>query len=559
MEACLLMRTRALVRPNLIDGRGDLLVLRRGFLSLSSLGKFLLGLISQVHQGFISVEIFVTHAATDLGLQVLDNYSQLLFLRDYVDHLMVTLGQAILFQSVQLQGSDIGSEVHVRWSIPREFLNVREFEINQQTGIWYGNGPIRFGLIDYNLRALKRLVMFGIQPGGFGILHWWYIDVGKGHRRWTVDAGRMCWELFGGATGPRAWLPSTGFGFGLGWFVSTDVLAMIRASRWAWVATWFRIPLVWLGLAIYPKGEYVQGPFDIRFGIIITTRNKEVLRALESTTEEVGDDDILGMHDQLRDLGRHIACEGKLDEWGRWSRLWDWDKAFEFYKTGQGTEKVKALCLDLHPSKFPRVWEYSDDWCVSKYTNLRLLEGEKFLRLPHIRYLTLDALDILYGDFEHCLPNLRWLQWRNCSLKSIMPTNLHLRNLVILDLSFGSITEDSDLWNQIQMSKKLKVLDLSWCVYLRRVPFLSKFSNLERLVVNDCGLYTLDGVEELEALRYLDASYCYSLKTLPSLSRKSIWSDELKKVEKIELSMLSQANRDSWTRGIGIFEMFGHG
>ncbi|KAM7461893.1 hypothetical protein LguiA_030014 [Lonicera macranthoides] len=75
----------------------------------------------------------------------------------------------------------------------------------------------------------------------------------------------------------------------------------------------------------------------------------------------VGDDDILGMHDQLRDLGRHIACEGKLDEWGRWSRLWDWDKAFEFYKTGQGTEKVKALCLDLHPSKFPRVWEYSDD------------------------------------------------------------------------------------------------------------------------------------------------------------------------------------------------------
>ncbi|KAM7461012.1 hypothetical protein LguiA_029133 [Lonicera macranthoides] len=49
----------------------------------------------------------------------------------------------------------------------------------------------------------------------------------------------------------------------------------------------------------------------------------------------VGDDDILGMHDQLRDLGRHIACEGKLDECGRWSRLWDCDKAFEVYTTDQ--------------------------------------------------------------------------------------------------------------------------------------------------------------------------------------------------------------------------------
>ncbi|KAM7461864.1 hypothetical protein LguiA_029985 [Lonicera macranthoides] len=49
----------------------------------------------------------------------------------------------------------------------------------------------------------------------------------------------------------------------------------------------------------------------------------------------VGDDDTLRMHDQLRDLGRHITCEGKLDEWGRWSRLWDCDKAFEVYRTGQ--------------------------------------------------------------------------------------------------------------------------------------------------------------------------------------------------------------------------------
>ena len=30
----------------------------------------------------------------------------------------------------------------------------------------------------------------------------------------------------------------------------------------------FRLPPIWLGLAIYPKGEYVQEPFDIRSGYV---------------------------------------------------------------------------------------------------------------------------------------------------------------------------------------------------------------------------------------------------------------------------------------------------
>ncbi|KAM7461851.1 hypothetical protein LguiA_029972 [Lonicera macranthoides] len=49
----------------------------------------------------------------------------------------------------------------------------------------------------------------------------------------------------------------------------------------------------------------------------------------------VGDDDILRMHDQLRDFGRQIVREGKLDKLGKWSRLWDSDKAFEVYETRQ--------------------------------------------------------------------------------------------------------------------------------------------------------------------------------------------------------------------------------
>ena len=48
---------------------------------------------------------------------------------------METLGQVSFIQSVQQYGLDIGLEVQVWGSVFGEFLDVREFEINRQTGI----------------------------------------------------------------------------------------------------------------------------------------------------------------------------------------------------------------------------------------------------------------------------------------------------------------------------------------------------------------------------------------------------------------------------------------
>ncbi|KAM7461879.1 hypothetical protein LguiA_030000 [Lonicera macranthoides] len=86
---------------------------------------------------------------------------------------------------------------------------------------------------------------------------------------------------------------------------------------------------------------------------------RNVLNVLEHRSLiTIGDDDILRMHDQLRDLGRQIVHEGKLDEWGRWSRLWDSDKAFEVYRTSQGWSwwevfrRVISLDLDGLVSRF---------------------------------------------------------------------------------------------------------------------------------------------------------------------------------------------------------------
>ena len=75
------------MRPDLVDGWGGALALKKGFLGFGSLGKFFLNLISYVYQGFVSFEVLVTHAVSDLGLEVLDNHSQLLFLGNSVNHL----------------------------------------------------------------------------------------------------------------------------------------------------------------------------------------------------------------------------------------------------------------------------------------------------------------------------------------------------------------------------------------------------------------------------------------------------------------------------------------
>ncbi|KAM7511813.1 hypothetical protein LguiB_010688 [Lonicera macranthoides] len=137
-----------------------------------------------------------------------------------------------------------------------------------------------------------------------------------------------------------------------------------------------------------------------------------------------------------KETGRH---EGELVKIIR-------DKVLEFLKQNHkhedmdlGTENVKALCLDFEDFELRQGWEYGYPRLV----------GQKFLNLRNLRYLTLNGAD-LDGDFEHCLPNLRWLQWRHC-LVTFTPTNFRLRNLVVLDLSRSDITDDWDLWNQIKV------------------------------------------------------------------------------------------------------------
>ncbi|KAK9288578.1 hypothetical protein L1049_017037 [Liquidambar formosana] len=132
-----------------------------------------------------------------------------------------------------------------------------------------------------------------------------------------------------------------------------------------------------------------------------------------------------------------------------------------------GTKMVEALCLHLKQG--------SHNHC---FTN------EEFGQLRNLRFLQVDYTD-LAGDFNHLLSKLRWLHWHRCP-GNFAPTNFHLKNLVILELSYSKITDDWEVWSEIKMAKKLRVLDLSNCSGLSRTPDFSTFSTLERLILKGC-------------------------------------------------------------------------
>ncbi|CAI0418277.1 unnamed protein product [Linum tenue] len=158
---------------------------------------------------------------------------------------------------------------------------------------------------------------------------------------------------------------------------------------------------------------------------------------LQRSMLKIGDDNEFQMHDQMRDMGRAIVCEENIEEpWMR-SRVWD-DK--------EGTE---------------------------------LLLNKK--NLPELRYFEAEFAEFS-GDFNNLVPNLKWLRLHFHYNDGQEPTNFDMSNLVILDLK-GSIflTDDWGGWSQIKMAKKLKVLDLSHCTSLIKLPDFPKSGSLEML------------------------------------------------------------------------------
>ncbi|KAF8007311.1 hypothetical protein BT93_K1343 [Corymbia citriodora subsp. variegata] len=202
------------------------------------------------------------------------------------------------------------------------------------------------------------------------------------------------------------------------------------------------------------------------------------------------------MHDQLRDLGREIVRQENLKEPLERSRLWNKEEAVDVFDSNKGTRKIEALCLDNNDRR-------------RRYTN------EQFKELTELRFLQFDGANFV-GDFQNLLPQLRWLQWWYCP-SDFIATNFHPKKLVVLDLSNSAITEDWGGWGLLKIATKLKVLNLTCCRSLRRIPELSTLKSLEILILKSC--WDLEEIHpsigDINTLVSLNARGCCKLGELP--------------------------------------------
>ncbi|CAI0428180.1 unnamed protein product [Linum tenue] len=186
---------------------------------------------------------------------------------------------------------------------------------------------------------------------------------------------------------------------------------------------------------------------------------------IQRSMVKIGDDSRFQMHDQLRDMGREIVRRESIEyPWTR-SRIWTEETAQELLHENKGTEQVKAIEVTL----------------PGRERSLELT-SECFVNLSRLRYFNASAQRIkLSGDFNNLLPNLKWLRMKFLEEDDDPLINLHMKNLVILDLGASN---DWGGWTHLkclQTANKLKILNLSSCWKMSKLPELPQSGSLEVL------------------------------------------------------------------------------
>ncbi|XVE84678.1 hypothetical protein DITRI_Ditri17bG0032600 [Diplodiscus trichospermus] len=164
-----------------------------------------------------------------------------------------------------------------------------------------------------------------------------------------------------------------------------------------------------------------------------------------------------------------------------------------------------------------------------------IVSTEAFANMVNLRLLKINSVHFSTGCYEKFSKELRWLCWHRCPLK-VLPPNLDLDNLAVLDMRFSNVKK---VWKETKILHRLKILDLSYSVYLVKTPKFSGLPNLERIEFEGCTSLTKvhQSIGLLERLVLLNLAKCNNLKELPD----SIYN--LRFLETLNLSGCSKLNR----------------
>ncbi|XP_043713297.1 disease resistance protein RPV1-like [Telopea speciosissima] len=205
-------------------------------------------------------------------------------------------------------------------------------------------------------------------------------------------------------------------------------------------------------------------------------------------------DDKLRMHDLLREMAKKIVHEESPEEPGRRTRLWSQEDVCNVLTKHEGTESVEGITLNI---------SQSEDVCFNT---------KAFVDMHNLRLLQLNYVH-LRGAYEHLPKKLRWLCWHGFPLKSI-PANFDLEKLIVLHMENSSVKE---VWKEIKLLKRLKILNLSHSSYLTKTPNFSGVPNLEELILEDCEslVEVHHSIGYLDKLIVLNLNNCNNLMKLP--------------------------------------------
>ncbi|KAK9054866.1 hypothetical protein SSX86_025945 [Deinandra increscens subsp. villosa] len=223
---------------------------------------------------------------------------------------------------------------------------------------------------------------------------------------------------------------------------------------------------------------------------IMTLINRSLLTVSPDTNK-------LMMHQLLQDMGRNIVRE-KSKHPAEHSRVWLDDESYRLLRKGDGSDTIEGLALNLLNVE----QEMRTKASALKTSSLAKMDKLKLLQFKYVK---------LTGSYKN-FPELRWLCWYGCALKT-MPSGLLSNNLVVIDMSYG----DMEKFKVPTVISSLKVLKLEGCHKLVSICNLYQLPKLKTLMLRYCIClsHLCKSIRDLESLTNLYLSGCVKLwKTL---------------------------------------------
>ncbi|KAJ9158908.1 hypothetical protein P3X46_024451 [Hevea brasiliensis] len=258
---------------------------------------------------------------------------------------------------------------------------------------------------------------------------------------------------------------------------------------------------IFLDIACFFKGEprgRVEGILDA-CGL---SARSTIGRLIDKSLITISSYNHVGMHDLLQQMGKEIAYEESKQP-GASIRLLNYKDISRVLTRETGTENVEGISLNMYEVKDNLVLSST---AFQKMYNLRIL---KFFNDSNSSRGQLQ----LPSGLEFLPEGLRYLHWDRYPL-NYLPLKCCTKYLVELRMPLSKLT---DLWNGDEALGNLKLLDLTSSMKLTRVPDLSRFPNLEVLLLGGCRslIEIPSSIGELKCLKRIDLTRCFKLHSIP--------------------------------------------